>query len=132
MDPLLIQWLDGYNVSILTCGLSGSGKTHLLHGPKNNKKCRGILDTISTSLFNFLDRKVSDYGHSYGGYRVGIQSFEIYAEMGRDLLDPIRDALDYNECDIYGASLNGISTSWVNDAMDLNQKMLQVSIMFNL
>jgi hypothetical protein len=46
--------------------------------------------------------------------------------MGRDLLDPVRDALTYGESDVYGPTLNGLSTSWVTDANDLNQKMLQV------
>ena len=81
----------------------------------------------SSNLFSLLDKKVSDNGYTYGGYRVGIQSFEIYAEMGRDLLDPVRDALDYNEYGVYGASLNSVSTVWVSDAFDLNQKMLLVS-----
>lgn len=111
--------------------MSGSGKSHLLHGIKNNKKCSGILDTISSNLFNLLDKKVSEYGHTYGGYRIGMQSFEVYAEMGRDLLDPVRDALDYYECEVYGASLNGLSTAWVSDAIDLNQKMLLVITIFN-
>ena len=86
----------------MTCGLSDSGKTHLLNGPKNTKRCGGILETLSINLFNLLDKKVSDYGYTYGSYRVGIQSFEIYAEMGRDLLDPDRGSLDYSQNEFYG------------------------------
>ena len=119
----------------MTLGQTDSGKTYLLHGPKASRTPSGILASISNSIFDNLDKKTSDYGYNYSGsQRVGLQSFEIYSELARDLLDPKRDGLDVEMSESEGATVRGISTQWVNTGMDLSQKLATVSWLsrFNL
>lgn len=118
----MLQFLDGFNVSLLTLGQTESGKTFLLHGPKANRQGSGLLSNISSNLFNNIDKKISDCGYHYGGVsKVGIQSFEIYSELARDLLDPSRDGLDIEMDESEGPLVRGLSTKWVSNHHELNQ-----------
>lgn len=37
IKPLIVSFLDGYNVSIFAYGQTGSGKTYTMEGPENDK-----------------------------------------------------------------------------------------------
>lgn len=122
IEPTLKYFMDGYNVSFITIGQTDSGKTYLLHGPKAGKTQNGLLSSISNSIFENLSKKSSHNGFSYSGQdRVGLQVYEIYSELARDLLDPSRDSLTIEMDDKEGACVKGLSTKWVSSAIELNQ-----------
>lgn len=52
IKPLIISFLDGYNVCIFAYGQTGSGKTYTMEGPPND---RGVNNrTISLFLIFIL------------------------------------------------------------------------------
>ena len=75
LHQLLTSVLDGYNVSILAYGITGSGKTYTMEG---------IYDRIGVGLFQQkLDR---EQGKNWS-YSFNVSIFEIYNESIIDLLN---------------------------------------------
>ncbi|KAG5893558.1 hypothetical protein JTB14_013641 [Gonioctena quinquepunctata] len=75
--------LDGYDVTVLAYGETGSGKTYTLHGVDFGQ-CQGLIHRTITYIFNYIEY----LGKFNWVYDVKVSFLEIYDENLRDLLDP--------------------------------------------
>lgn len=71
--------IDGYNVSILAYGATGSGKTHTIQGTEENP---GICPRALTELFRLMNEQEKDGRYSF---RIEATMFEIYMNKLSDL-----------------------------------------------
>mgnify|MGYP000104790623 CR=1 FL=1 len=87
LNPFIMVWTRGMNVSILAVGSSGSGKSYLLEGSRQDP---GMILLVADYAFTVLDKKKSDYlnsgrARSYR-YSLRIKCVEIVNEEIVDLL----------------------------------------------
>lgn len=103
-------------------GQTDSGKTFTLHGPKGRDFSNGLLPFTAQSLFETLEKRVSLNGYRYSGQdKLGIQIFEVYAELAKDLIEPSNDGLTVTLDDNEEPIVNGLTTRWFSNAYELNQ-----------
>jgi kinesin family protein C1 len=76
--------LDGYNVSIITCGTSGSGKTYTMIGSGDQDV--GILPRSIQMIFETIDIRSQQLDYSDWKYTVTVSYIEIDQNNIRDLL----------------------------------------------
>jgi hypothetical protein len=86
-NPFIYAFIQGYNISFLTLGTTGAGKTYLLQGDRNSP---GIILLTADLIFAFLQKKKateqsSGKSKSYD-YSVRIKYCEIINEEVSDLL----------------------------------------------
>jgi len=79
-DNSIMGILEGFDVCIFAYGMTGSGKTYTIEGPKDNP---GVRERSLQKIFNYIDDHESDYDFS-----VKISLLEIYNNELRDLLVP--------------------------------------------
>jgi len=84
--------LDGYNVSLLSYGQTGAGKTHTMQGYGMNEN-RGIIPR-SMEHIGIYKRKMEEQGWRY---QMKVTFLEIYNEQIRDLLASDKDNQPFNE-----------------------------------
>ncbi len=83
VQPMVVSFMDGYNVCLFAYGQTGSGKTHTMEGPPED---RGVNFRALAEVF----RLRAERGDSMR-YTVHMSMLEVYNETVRDLLGP-RDA----------------------------------------
>ncbi|KAJ3120641.1 hypothetical protein HK098_004430 [Nowakowskiella sp. JEL0407] len=122
--PLLRHFIvDGYNVNLVSLGLSGSGKTTVLFGKgwkEYSDECEveGLIPAIAKNLFGTL--KDENLGSQINKSNQGDKSyrFQLYGELIRDLIDPTKDGLKIHEDAQYGVSVVGSTNKIVDNAYD--------------
>lgn len=77
MSPMMKLAIEGYNVCVISYGVSGSGKTHTMIG---NDVQPGIIPKSMNFIFENGSRNISDL-------KISCSIFEIYNEHYYDLLD---------------------------------------------
>ncbi|KAL0218763.1 hypothetical protein P9112_004416 [Eukaryota sp. TZLM1-RC] len=101
--PLILQFLKGYNSTVLAYGQTGSGKTYTMNA---------IIPKSLNHIFSSID----------SSYKVNISYFEIYLERIRDLLNPELDNLNVIDDPVSGVSVQGATSIHVTSpqqALDL-------------
>ncbi|OUM69867.1 hypothetical protein PIROE2DRAFT_30407, partial [Piromyces sp. E2] len=87
VKPLLLNFIDGFNATILAYGQTGSGKTYSMGtGLENeiNSENQGIIPRAIYELFSILKKKNSlEYK-----YKLSVTYLELYNEDLNDLLNP--------------------------------------------
>jgi len=79
----ILNVLDGFHVCVFAYGMTGSGKTYTIEGPKGN---RGIRERSFQKLFTYMRNKKREFE-----FEVHVSLLEIYNNQLRDLLVEIRD-----------------------------------------
>ncbi|XP_071656370.1 kinesin-like protein KIF1C isoform X7 [Patagioenas fasciata] len=114
---LLLQALEGYNVSVLAYGQTGAGKTYTMtggHGPGQ----RGLIPQLCEDLFAHVEREASPEL----SFSVEVSYLEIYCERVRDLLGPRpQGALRVREHPLLGPYVPGLARMAVTSASDIAQ-----------
>ncbi len=72
---------DGYNVTLLSYGQIGAGKTYTMFGPESTGNSRGIVYRILEDLFKKLSTLIDIQ------IEAKLQFLELYKEKVYDLLD---------------------------------------------
>eukprot|EP00767_Chilomastix_cuspidata_P001861 gnl/Chilomastix_cuspidata/1988.p1 GENE.gnl/Chilomastix_cuspidata/1988~~gnl/Chilomastix_cuspidata/1988.p1 ORF type:complete len:879 (-),score=112.77 gnl/Chilomastix_cuspidata/1988:22-2658(-) len=80
LEPLIPQLLDGYNVTVMAYGPTGSGKTHTMVGDKLFGP--GIIDRSIGQIFQVTSQSPDVR------FSLSLSLFEIYCENVFDLLTP--------------------------------------------
>eukprot|EP00826_Nyctotherus_ovalis_P003780 TRINITY_DN10775_c0_g4_i1.p1 TRINITY_DN10775_c0_g4~~TRINITY_DN10775_c0_g4_i1.p1 ORF type:complete len:372 (-),score=97.52 TRINITY_DN10775_c0_g4_i1:18-1133(-) len=113
--------LQGFNVSIVTMGSSGAGKSHTLHGSGDDP---GVTQYFVESLFNFLDVKDEEEEEEKArvetdkNYSLRMQFVEIVNEGVNDLLAKGKGGLVVEPDDWEGASIQGADRRAVETVED--------------
>ncbi|XP_013378821.1 kinesin-like protein KIN-4A [Lingula anatina] len=79
-EPLLQKALEGYNVSIMAFGATGSGKSHLMSGTEDDP---GIVPCLNHSLYKHVEEKAGKKE-----FFITVTFVEILDEQMTDLLNP--------------------------------------------
>ena len=87
LNPFIMYWTRGINISTLAVGSSGSGKSYLMEG---NRQDPGLILLVGDYAFTVLDKKKSDYlssgrARNYS-YSIRVKYIEIVNEEITDLL----------------------------------------------
>ncbi|KAJ3224241.1 Coiled-coil domain-containing protein 78 [Clydaea vesicula] len=77
--PLTVKFLSGYNTSLIFFGSTGSGKTHLIEG---------ALNSFADDIFSDEVSKLKT-----SNFKLRFQTFEVYGELIKDLLQKQSDGL---------------------------------------
>ena len=99
----LTYLLKGINVSIITYGETGTGKTAILKGEE--KSTEGLIELSIKEIFNLLNNKNS----LITKYNIKISYFEIFNETINDLIDNSKKNLEIKESIYKGAFVHNIS-----------------------
>lgn len=79
-QPLVVSYLDGYNVCLMAYGQTGSGKTHTLHGTTEDP---GITPRAAQELFRLMEERQEEYT-----VQLSMSILEIY---NNDIYDLMQD-----------------------------------------
>ncbi|KAI8929017.1 P-loop containing nucleoside triphosphate hydrolase protein [Entophlyctis helioformis] len=107
IKPLVDSCIDGFNISILTMGRSGSGKTFALEGASAINSPPGLLRLVARHLLDSqeqLDR-----------LSVSLRICEVYGDWMRDLLNPANEGLAVNMDTPEGPTITGQSSVHLSD-----------------
>ncbi|OLY82067.1 Kinesin-like protein KIF21B [Smittium mucronatum] len=87
VKPLVEQFLNGYNSTIMAYGQTGSGKTYTM-GTENsrNKDQSGMIPRAFADIFSFLDAKQNQDSNFI--YQIEASFVELYNDEIYDLLKP--------------------------------------------
>lgn len=107
--------LEGYNVSILTYGITGSGKTHTVFGVPNDAG-------ISSKAFNYINRM---FARAAIPIDIHMSFLEIYNENVRDLLSDSYKSLNLIEDATRGVYAQDLKSVKVCDLVQFEQLMHQ-------
>ena len=94
--------INGKNITILTYGASGSGKTYTILGTRKNP---GIIPNTLSMIFDLIKLNKNPE------YNIKISYFEIYEEKINDLL--LKENIDKNE------KINGLTMKQINENDDI-------------
>ncbi|PVD34448.1 hypothetical protein C0Q70_05721 [Pomacea canaliculata] len=111
-DALLHRALEGYNITIMAFGATGSGKSYLMSG---NEEDPGIVPLLSQKLFQNLKQRTGKE------YMVTASFLEIMDEKMLDLLNPHNNPMTLRQHIIKGIFVDGLSEMVVQSAEDLAQ-----------
>ena len=82
--PMVLDALEGYNMTLFTYGQTGSGKTYTMQGVISQNDDKGIISrTAETILSTTVATAAASTEHSY---RILLSCMEIYQEKLIDLL----------------------------------------------
>ncbi|ORY66735.1 kinesin-domain-containing protein, partial [Neocallimastix californiae] len=108
--PLLMNFIDGFNATILAYGQTGSGKTYSMGtGLENeiNSENQGIIPRAIYELFSILKSKNSlEYK-----YKLSVTYLELYNEDLNDLLNPKIKQLSNTNINPTSVNMNANTTS---------------------
>lgn len=110
------ELLEGFNISIMTFGSEGSGKTYTMFG---NDREEGIVQRMCQSLFAQLDKLRQDRGNES---TVSITFYELFAENIYDLLSIEKNSNILKTSSVgktSGLSIKGLRTVSVNSVDEL-------------
>ena len=80
IQSILDSFLQGYNCSMFTSGVTGAGKTHTMLGMKEET---GIMYLTTMELYRHLKARQEEKQ-----FEVLISYLEVYSEQIHDLLEP--------------------------------------------
>ncbi|KAK7096714.1 kinesin-2b-like [Littorina saxatilis] len=111
-DTLLQRALDGYNVTFMAFGATGSGKSYLMAG---NDQELGIAPMVIQQLFQHLRQR------SNKEFMVTASFVEILDEKMTDLLNPHNNPMAVRQHVIKGIFVDGLSEMVARTAEELSQ-----------
>ena len=85
-QPLVVSYLDGYNVCLMAYGQTGSGKTHTLHGTPAQP---GITPRAAQEIFRVIEERQEEFQ-----VELSMSILEIYNNEVFDLMQ------DRARCDL--------------------------------
>ncbi|CAH1778263.1 unnamed protein product, partial [Owenia fusiformis] len=109
-DPLLKRALEGYNVSIIAFGATGSGKTYLMSGTEDDP---GIIPCLNKSLFKHIEESKNKE------FFVTVSSLEILDEQMTDMLNPHSNQMKVRVHPQLGIFVDGLSELVVRSGEEL-------------
>eukprot|EP00040_Diaphanoeca_grandis_P042885 m.266307 g.266307 ORF g.266307 m.266307 type:complete len:1026 (-) comp66532_c0_seq1:173-3250(-) len=119
VKDLIDSGFEGYNVTIMVYGQTGTGKTYTIgQGGMENRANPGVMQFAATQIFD----NVAAYSAEYD-VKVVVSYIEIYMETVVDLLDTSRVGLHIRESDDGGTALIGVSEVEVTTAEQLMRCM---------
>jgi hypothetical protein len=116
-EQIVNDVFDGYNVTVMAVGASGTGKSHTLFGYDDDDA--GLAPRIVQQLFDKIAEEVSDDATHY----VEASLLEIHNEKVGDLLsaNDFRAAHTVREHPHMGAYAEGVSHSLLSDIDECKQ-----------
>ena len=98
----IIATMDGYNVTVMCYGATGSGKTFTM---------QNLREQVLSKLFEMSDKLSGDYD-----YKFQVSMFEIYNEKLRDLLNPKNNKkLKVRQCSAKGVYVENVHEFEITD-----------------
>ncbi|XP_013384839.1 chromosome-associated kinesin KIF4 isoform X2 [Lingula anatina] len=110
-EPLLQKALEGYNVSIMAFGATGSGKSHLMSGTEDDP---GIVPCLNHSLYKHVEEKAGKKE-----FFITVTFVEILDEQMTDLLNPHSNEMRVRQHPQLGIYVDGLSELVANDGETL-------------
>ncbi|CAK4773757.1 unnamed protein product [Aphanomyces euteiches] len=106
-QPLVVDFLDGYNCTVFAYGQTGSGKTHTIYGPKDGvvskpeearhdffyRAEQGLIGRLVHDLY----RQIAEQQSDQVSFELSASFMEIYMEQINDLLHPASKNLKVRE-----------------------------------
>uniref|UniRef100_A0A7S0HXP6 Kinesin-like protein n=1 Tax=Hanusia phi TaxID=3032 RepID=A0A7S0HXP6_9CRYP len=116
--PVVDDYLEGYNGTILTYGQTGSGKTYTMEGEIEDVEKRGLLPRMICAVFDYMERS-----GEHMQFMIQVQFLEIYNEKIRDLLSPEKDNLKIREDKAGGIYVEGATSHYITTEMEVQQAL---------
>ncbi|KAK2186973.1 hypothetical protein NP493_183g04000 [Ridgeia piscesae] len=110
-DSLIQKALLGYNVTLMTFGATGSGKSYLMSGTYDDP---GIIPCVNRSVFNSLEASKGKKE-----FFVTVSFLEVLDEKMLDLLNPHSDKMRVREHPQLGIYVDGLSELVVHSGEEL-------------
>eukprot|EP00002_Diphylleia_rotans_P025487 TRINITY_DN5041_c0_g1_i1.p1 TRINITY_DN5041_c0_g1~~TRINITY_DN5041_c0_g1_i1.p1 ORF type:complete len:890 (-),score=189.00 TRINITY_DN5041_c0_g1_i1:1539-4208(-) len=117
--PIVGDFVEGFNGTVMAYGQTGSGKTHTMTGPDMVSEHRGLLPRALTDIFELIKPL-----QEQATIRVTCSYLQIYMENISDLLNTRKQNLRIMERSIGGVFVENLSEEVVTaaeDALDLLQ-----------
>lgn len=111
-DSFVQRALEGYNVTIMAFGATGSGKSYLMNGSEQDS---GIAPTVIKQLFHHLRQR------SNKEFMVTASFVEMLDEKMTDLLNPHNNPMTVRQQVIKGIFVDGLSEMVAQSAEELSQ-----------
>ncbi|CAK4130505.1 unnamed protein product [Aphanomyces euteiches] len=96
-QPLVVDFLDGYNCTVFAYGQTGSGKTHTIYGPKDGVVSKPEEQGLIGRLVHDLYRQIAEQQSDQVSFELSASFMEIYMEQINDLLHPASKNLKVRE-----------------------------------
>ena len=110
VQPMIVSFMDGYNVAILAYGQTGSGKTYTMEGTSGNE---GVTFRALKEVFAIAEERADTYK-----YEFAMTIVEIYNERVRNLLDKRADKLELMEGANGKVKIVGLTSQKINNVHD--------------
>eukprot|EP01084_Bolivina_argentea_P081593 147735_1 len=103
--------IQGYNGTIFVYGQSGSGKTHTMYGPEDQKDSgdinnMGVIPQSCAYIFGILNNAQHPLLNGMLSYKVECEFIEVYNEQLRDLLNLSNKPVIKEQC------INALKDEW--------------------
>ncbi|GFR61522.1 kinesin-like protein [Elysia marginata] len=110
VNSLLQGAIDGYNVTIMAFGATGSGKSHLMCGSEGDP---GIIPILTQNLFRHIRERNNKE------FMVTVSHVEILDEKMTDLLNPHNNTMTIRQHPHKGIFIDGLSELTVKTGDDI-------------
>ena len=116
LEPLLTTLLDGYNVSVILYGASGTGKTHTMMGPGP-----GLGPVLEEESFGLIHRSVRSLFGALSQLQMSGVQCGLEVEYVEIFNDEIRDLLSDSLASVYldQAGMTGVSSVTCGDTAEV-------------
>lgn len=119
--PLVENFFNGYNATVLAYGQTGSGKTYTMGTTLENfteLESYGVIPRAMNTIFSLIDKEKEN--NPKAEFYLRVQFLELYGEEIRDLLSNTRDkSLFIRETTSNGVSVSGAIEENVASAEDM-------------
>ena len=106
--PTVRDLMAGYNGTIFAYGQTGAGKSWSMMGKREEPSLAGIIPRCTNEIFELMRR---DTGRV--SYTLSVSYLEVYREVIRDLLDPMKTNLRVRESPQQGVYVDGLTQEYV-------------------
>ncbi|KAL0222608.1 hypothetical protein RCL1_002462 [Eukaryota sp. TZLM3-RCL] len=121
VEELVDGLFSGFNATIFSYGLSGSGKTYSLFGPSlqsfNDPSLMGIFPRAVHQIFSSISDHLSLSSSTH--FQVGVSILEIYRECLSDLLNKNSEPLAIREDNSRGVYVQNLTVHYVSSSQEL-------------